>query len=134
MPMPGCAGKQVVVMLPPWMSSTLPWPTGVAARLPAVFNVSGFSAPSARSARLSAVINVSGCFAVSLQAPRAPLQPTLQPPHRTLQGPGGRGATIVLRNKLEASREELQRVRSGNELELQSTWMEVAALKKELGS
>ena len=130
MPMPGCAGKQVVVMLPPWMSSTLPWPTGVAARLPAVFNVSGFSAPSARSARLSAVINVSGCFAVSLQAPRAPLQP----PHRTLQGPGGRGATIVLRNKLEASREELQRVRSGNELELQSTRMEVAALKKELDS
>jgi hypothetical protein len=40
----------------------------------------------------------------------------------------------VLRNKLEASREELQRVRSGNELELQSTRMEVAALKKELGS
>jgi hypothetical protein len=48
------------------------------------------------------------------------------------KGQEGEAQLIVLRNKLEASREELQRVRSGNELELQSTRMEVAALKKAL--
>ena len=48
------------------------------------------------------------------------------------KGQEGEAQIIVLRNKLEASREELQRVRSGNELELQSTRMEAAALKKAL--
>ena len=48
------------------------------------------------------------------------------------KGQEGEAQLIVLRNKLEASREELQRVRSGNELELQSTRMEAAALKKAL--
>jgi chromosome segregation ATPase len=48
------------------------------------------------------------------------------------KGQEGEAHLIVLRNKLDASQEEVQRLRSGNELELQSTREEVASLKKAL--
>ncbi len=48
--MPGFSGAEV--MLPPWMSSTLPWPAGVSARSHAVFNVSGCSAHRTRTSDL----------------------------------------------------------------------------------
>jgi len=48
--MPCFSGAEV--MLPPWMSSTLPWPAGVAARSHAVFNMSGCAAHSTRTSDL----------------------------------------------------------------------------------